>query len=92
VSKSREGVRFVNAAATATSATPAIPAKTQRGHIGLVVAVSIAAGVAVGLVLDLSVFAGGSEPQIIGSALVGSWARPARVRDAPEFVGGVTRN
>jgi hypothetical protein len=59
-------VRFVNAAATATSATPAIPAKTQRGHIGLVVAVSIAAGVAVGLVLDLSVFAGGSEPQIIG--------------------------
>jgi len=56
----------VNAAATATRATPAIPAKTQRGHIGLVVAVSIAAGVAVGLVLVLSVFAGGSEPQIIG--------------------------
>jgi pimeloyl-ACP methyl ester carboxylesterase len=45
--------------------------KAQGGHIGLVVLASIAAGLAIGLLLVLGVFAGGSEPQIIGSALVG---------------------
>jgi pimeloyl-ACP methyl ester carboxylesterase len=61
----------MNAAATATSITPATTAETQRGHVGLVVFGSIAAGLAVGLLLVLGVFAGGSEPQIIGSALLG---------------------
>src|SRR4051794_10434382 len=61
----------MNAAATATSISPATTAETQRGHVGLVVLGSIATGLAIGLVLVLGVFAGGSEPQIIGSALVG---------------------
>lgn len=60
----------MNAAATATS-NPAATADTQRGHVGLVVLGSIATGLAVGLVLVLGVFAGGSEPQVIGSALLG---------------------
>src|ERR1044072_7459146 len=66
---SREGVRFMYAA-TATSSL-ATTAETPRGHIGLVVLGSIATGLAVGLLLVLGVFAGGSEPQIIGSALLG---------------------
>jgi pimeloyl-ACP methyl ester carboxylesterase len=61
----------MNAAATATSITPAPTAETQRGHVGIVVLGSMAAGLAVGLLLVLGVFAGGSEPQIIGSALLG---------------------
>src|SRR4051794_16994038 len=61
----------MNAAATATSISPATTAETQRGHVGLVVLGSIATGLAIGLVLVLGVFAGGSEPQIIGSALLG---------------------
>src|SRR5690348_724310 len=62
----------MNAAATATTTiTPATTAETGRGHVGLVVLGSIAAGLAVGLLLVLGVFAGGSEPQIIGSALLG---------------------
>src|SRR5829696_7540529 len=68
---SSEEVIFMNAAATATSINPATAAETQRGHVGLVVLGSIAAGLAVGLLLVLGVFAGGSEPQIIGSALIG---------------------
>jgi pimeloyl-ACP methyl ester carboxylesterase len=60
----------VNAAATATSISAATTVETQRGHVGLVVLGSIATGLAVGLVLVLGVFAGGSEPQIIGSALL----------------------
>jgi pimeloyl-ACP methyl ester carboxylesterase len=61
----------MNAAATATRITPATTAETQRGHVGLVVLGSMAAGLAVGLLLVLGVLAGGSEPQIIGSALLG---------------------
>ena len=60
----------MNPAATATS-NPAATADTQRGHVGLVVLGSIATGLAVGLVLVLGVFAGGNEPQVIGSALLG---------------------
>jgi pimeloyl-ACP methyl ester carboxylesterase len=60
----------MNAAATA-SISPATTAQTQRGHVGLHVLGSIAAGLAVGLLLVVGVFAGGSEPQIIGSALLG---------------------
>jgi len=41
-----------------------------KGHIGLVVLASIAAGLALGLVLVLAVFAGADEPRITGSALV----------------------
>jgi pimeloyl-ACP methyl ester carboxylesterase len=41
-----------------------------KGHIGVVVLASIAAGLALGLVLVLGVFAGGEEPRIIGSALL----------------------
>jgi pimeloyl-ACP methyl ester carboxylesterase len=61
----------MNAAATATSITPATSAETRRGHIGLVVLGSIAAGLAIGLLLVLGVFAGGSEARVIGSALAG---------------------
>jgi pimeloyl-ACP methyl ester carboxylesterase len=55
----------------AAPVTPSIEAASTRGHIGLVVFASIAVGLALGLVLVLAVFAGGSEPQIIGSALLG---------------------
>ena len=61
----------MNAAATATSISPATATGTQRGHVGLVVLCSIATGLAVGLLLVLGVFAGGSEAQIVGSALLG---------------------
>src|SRR3954467_6896047 len=71
MSKSREEVRSMNAAATATRNTSATTAETREGHIGLVVLASIATGLAIGLLLVLGVFAGGSEAQIIGSALVG---------------------
>src|SRR5438067_119345 len=67
---SRGGVRFMNAAATATSITPAATVAT-RGHLGLVVLGSMATGLGIGGLLALGLFAGGSEPQIIGSALLG---------------------
>ena len=51
--------------------TPSVEGASARGHIGLVVFASIAAGLALGLLLVLGVFAGGSEPRVIGSALVG---------------------
>lgn len=54
-----------------TTISPSTTAQAQGGHIGLVVLASIATGLALGLLLVLGVFAGGSEPQIIGSALVG---------------------
>jgi pimeloyl-ACP methyl ester carboxylesterase len=52
--------------ATATATAPAPPA----GRIGVAVFGSIAAGLALGLVLSLVVFAGGSESEITGSALL----------------------
>src|SRR4051794_1200440 len=55
---------------TAAPIAPSVAAASARGHIGVVVLGSIAAGLALGLVLVLGVFAGGSEPQIIGSALL----------------------
>jgi pimeloyl-ACP methyl ester carboxylesterase len=58
-------------AAAPSTVGPATTAPTAGGHVGLVVLASIGAGLAVGLLLVLGVFAGGSEPQIIGSALVG---------------------
>src|SRR3954469_23899984 len=60
----------MNAAAAPTRISPSVTTHTQRGHIGLVVLASIAAALALGLLLVLGVFAGGSEPQIIGSALL----------------------
>jgi pimeloyl-ACP methyl ester carboxylesterase len=54
------------------SASPSLRSTQQlsaKGHIGLVVLASIAAGLALGLVLVLGVFAGADEPRIIGSAL-----------------------
>jgi pimeloyl-ACP methyl ester carboxylesterase len=47
-----------------SAATPA------RGHLGLVVTGAIASGLALGLLLVLAVFAGGSESDITGAALV----------------------
>jgi pimeloyl-ACP methyl ester carboxylesterase len=61
----------MNAAAAPTTISPTTTAKAHAGHIGLVVLISLAAGVAVGLLLVLGVFAGGGESQIIGSALLG---------------------
>jgi pimeloyl-ACP methyl ester carboxylesterase len=61
----------MTAAAAPSTISQSTTTHTQRGHIGLVVLASIAAGLAVGLLLALGVFAGGSESQIIGSALLG---------------------
>ena len=60
---------------TTTAVSPAAtldtPAGTSaKGHIGLVVLCSIASGLLVGLLLVLVVFAGGSEPEITGAALL----------------------
>lgn len=46
-------------------------AQNTRGHVGLVVLVSIVSGLANGLLLVLGVFAGADEATIIGGALVG---------------------
>lgn len=55
---------------TTAVASPSTSRTTSAtGHIGLAVLGSIAAGLALGLVLVLGVFAGGSEPRIVGSAL-----------------------
>jgi pimeloyl-ACP methyl ester carboxylesterase len=56
---------------TSASPNPA-PASTRKGsgHIGLVVLGAIAAGLVLGLLLVLGVFAGGAESEIIGSALL----------------------
>jgi pimeloyl-ACP methyl ester carboxylesterase len=57
--------------------TTALPASTslvadrrERSHIGLVVLGAIASGFALGLLLLLGVFAGGTEPEITGGALL----------------------
>ena len=42
---------------------------TPKGHIGAVVLAAIAAGLVLGLVLVLGVFAGADEPRILGSAV-----------------------
>jgi pimeloyl-ACP methyl ester carboxylesterase len=59
---------------TTTAPTSTSRGATRRiatkGHVGLVVLGSIAAGLAVGLLLVLGVFAGGDEPHIAGSALL----------------------
>ena len=49
---------------------PAATGERERGHIGLLVLASIAAGLLLGLLLVLGVFAGGDEPHIVGSALL----------------------
>jgi hypothetical protein len=60
-------------------ATVAVPSSTSprtaadlpaRGHIGLVVIGAISAGLLLGLVLVLVVFAGGPEHEITGAALL----------------------
>jgi pimeloyl-ACP methyl ester carboxylesterase len=48
----------------------AAPQVATEGHVGLVVLGSIAAGLAMGLLLVLGVFAGGDEPSIVGSSLL----------------------
>ena len=60
----------MNATAAQISPTTTAHAEAQRGHIGLVVLASVATGVAFAVLLVLGVFAGGSEPKIIGSALL----------------------
>ena len=53
-----------------SSSRSATQETAAKGHIGLVVLASIAAGLALGLMLVLAVFAGADEPRITGSALV----------------------
>ena len=60
------------------SATHETPAK---GQIGLVVLASIAAGLVLGLVFVLGVFAGADEPRITGSALVAAHAEMSSGHD-----------
>jgi pimeloyl-ACP methyl ester carboxylesterase len=61
----------MSAMSVPTSSRPSATQETAaKGHIGLVVLGSIAAGLALGLVLVLAVFAGADEPRITGSALV----------------------
>ena len=56
---------------TSASLNPALTSTREgSGHIGLVVLGAIAAGLVLGLLLVLGVFAGGVESEIIGSALV----------------------
>src|SRR5688572_28978940 len=55
---------------TPAARTPSGGERRRRGHIGLTVLGSITAGVVLGLVLVLGVFAGGEEPTITGAALV----------------------
>ena len=50
--------------------TRGIPGGGHTGHIGLIVVGSIAAGIVLGLLLVLGVFAGGDEPEMIGSAIL----------------------
>src|SRR5438309_1457290 len=67
---SRGGVEM-SATSVPTSSRPSAPQETAaKGHIGLVVLASIAAGLVLGLVLVLAVFAGADEPRITASALV----------------------
>ena len=42
----------------------------RRGHIGLIVLSSIAAGLVLGVVLDVLVFGGSREPVITGARLL----------------------
>ena len=58
------------AALSPAEATPTPRERRRRGHIGLTVLGSIVAGVALGLVLILGVFAGSEEATIIGAALI----------------------
>ena len=53
-----------------TAATPSPGERRRRGHIGLTVLGSIAAGLVLGLVLVLGVFAGSDEATITGAALI----------------------
>src|SRR3954470_2081020 len=58
------------AAAPSSSSLGTTRDLAAKSRVGVVVATSILGGVALGLLLVLGVFAGGSEPRIIGSALV----------------------
>ena len=60
----------MSAISVPTSSSPAATQETAKGHVGLAVLASIAAGLVLGLVLVLAVFAGADEPRITGSALV----------------------
>jgi pimeloyl-ACP methyl ester carboxylesterase len=61
----------MSAMSVPTSSSPSATQETAaKGRIGLIVLASIAAGLALGLVLVLAVFAGADEPRITGSALV----------------------
>src|SRR5687767_10839952 len=63
--------RSADLAPTAPAAgTPPPGERHRRGHIGLTVLGSVAAGVALALVLVLGVFAGSEEGTITGAALV----------------------
>ncbi len=86
--------------ATAT----ATPNRSDQGPVARIVAGSLAAGLATALVLSLAVFAGGTEPVIAGSLLVGfgfGWTliavltlryttRPQRWAVVPAAVMGAT--
>src|SRR5438045_378624 len=61
----------MTAAAAPSTSSRSTAGHTRAGHIGRVGLASIAAWLALGPLLVLGLFAGGSEPQIIGSALVG---------------------
>src|SRR5438309_2097007 len=68
---SRERSCSMSTAATSSSTSLSTTQQVSaKGHIGLVVLASIAAGLALGVVLVLGAFAGGDEPRIIGSALL----------------------
>jgi pimeloyl-ACP methyl ester carboxylesterase len=57
-------------AASSSTSLGASQQASPKGHLGLVVLASIAAGLVLGLLLVLGLFAGGDEPRIVGSALV----------------------
>jgi pimeloyl-ACP methyl ester carboxylesterase len=57
-------------AAQHSAGSPSTADVRERGHLGLIVLSSIAAGLVLGLLFVLAVFGGGTEAQITGSALV----------------------
>jgi pimeloyl-ACP methyl ester carboxylesterase len=57
-------------AVSSTTGGHAVSEGSARGHVGLVVLASVAAGLAICLLLVLGVFAGGDEAHVVGSALV----------------------
>jgi hypothetical protein len=70
MSKSSKGVIVTTSAIPATGNPSAVVETDAKGHVGLVVLASIAAGLVLGLLFVIVAFAGADEALIIGAGLV----------------------